>query len=317
MVKIVSLDKAAVNPGDLAWDDFNKLGEFVMYDRSTQDEAIERAKDAEIVLNNKVKLDRRVLSQLKKVKYIGLFSTGYDVVDIEYCKEHDIKVCNVPAYSSRSVAQLTVAMLLEAAMGVGLHNESVKNKEWANAKDFCYWKQDIIELDGLSIGIVGYGSIGKYVANICNALGMKVYAYNRNHEIKEDYVTKVSLDELFKLSDVISLHCPLNKDSKELINKKNISLMKDNVIIINTARGGLINEEDLVEALDNNKVKAYCADVLKEEPPKLDNKLSLHPKTYITPHIAWASYSARSRLLKIAAQNIKNFLDGNTTNNVY
>ncbi len=313
--KIVVLDGNAVNPGDISWAPISSKGDFTLYPRSTQAQAIERARDADIVINNKVKLDEHVLSQLPNLKYIGLLSTGYDVVDIEYAKSKGIVVCNVPAYSSRSVAQLTIALLLELVMNVGGHSQSVHQGDWSKCPDFCYWLGDIIELDGKTIGLVGYGSIARYVAVIARSLGMRVLAYNRSGVVDENAEFS-PLDRLLAESDIVSLHCPLNNDSRQMIDSTALSKMKVGSYLINTARGGLVVEKDVVDALDSGKLAGYASDVLAQEPPQADNLLAGHPKAVITPHIAWASVSARERLLAVASQNIKSFLAGSPINQV-
>ena len=315
-MKIVVLDGNAVNPGDLSWEELEKLGEVTVYPRSSRQAAIERARDADIVLNNKVKLDQELLSKLDNLKYIGLLSTGYDVVDVEYAKSRNIPVCNVPKYSSASVAQLTIALLLELSMGVGKHDRSVKAGDWADCSDFCYTVQSIEELDGKSIGLVGYGSIGACVAKIAGALGMKVYGYNRKGVVDTSAEYK-ELDWIMENCDVISLHCPLGADNAKMINKQTIDKMKDGAIVINTARGGLVDEEAVVGALDSGKLAGYAADVSASEPPSKDNRLLNHAKAIITPHIAWASVSARKRCLKIACDNVRKFLEGEVVNCVY
>ncbi|MGN0797798.1 MAG: D-2-hydroxyacid dehydrogenase [Christensenellales bacterium] len=314
--KIVVLDGNAVNPGDLSWEELEKLGEVTVYARSSREEAIERAKDADIILDNKVKLDRELLSKFVNLKYIGLLSTGYDVVDVRYAKSRNIPVCNVPKYSSASVAQLTIALLLELCMGVGKHDRSVKDGQWAECPDFCYTVQSIEELDGKSIGLIGYGSIGACVAKIASALGMKVYGYNRKGMV-DDNAEYRGLDWIMENCDVISLHCPLGTDNAKMIDKQAIDKMKDGVIVINTARGGLVDEEAIADALDSGKLAGYAADVAASEPPSKDNRLLSHSKAIITPHIAWASVSARQRCLSIACDNVKKFLEGKVVNCVY
>lgn len=314
-MKIVVLDGYTTTGEDLSWKEFEGLGEFVYYDRTSPEELIERAKDAEIIIDNKVILDRQVLEQLPKLKYICLLSTGFNVVDLEYAKSRNIPVTNIPGYSTKSVAQLTFAFILELAMGVGNHSKSVSQGDWTKCKDFCYRVQDITELDGKTIGLIGYGSIAREVAKIANAFGMNVLAYRRT-KINDDIADMVGLDELYAKSDIISLHCPINKDSEKIINAQSIAKMKDGVLIINTARGGVVDEEAVRKGLDSNKIGGYAADVLSQEPPKATNCLLGAPRCYITPHIAWASKEARSRLMKIALENLKGFLSGNMQNRV-
>ncbi|MDE6210584.1 MAG: D-2-hydroxyacid dehydrogenase [Clostridia bacterium] len=315
-MKIVILDGYTTDEGELSWGELEKLGEVSYYERTPADKVVERAKDADILISNKVILSKEVLTQLDKLKYIGLLSTGFNVVDLDYAKQRGIPVCNIPDYSTKSVAQLTVALLLEIAMGVGKHSQSVKNGDWSACKDFCYRIQDITELDGKTIGLVGYGAIAQEVAKISSALGMNVLAYRRTH--CEDGIAKmVSLDELYGKSDVISMHCPMNVDSDKMIDECAISKMKDGVIILNTARGGVVDEAAVRRALDSGKIAGYGADVLSVEPPTVDNALIGAPNCYITPHIAWASREARSRLMRIAIDNVKGFLNGNIKNCVY
>ena len=254
------------------------------------------------------------MSQLDKLKYIGLLSTGYNVVDLDYAKQRDIPVCNIPNYSTKSVAQLTVALILEIAMGVGKHSQSVSQGDWTSCKDFCYTVQSITELDGKTIGLVGYGAIAKEVAKISNALGMNVIAYRRTPCSGDGGAKIVALDELYSKSDIVSMHCPMNKDSDKMIDEKAIGKMKDGVIIINTARGGVVDEIAVRSGLDSGKIAGYGADVLSSEPPQKDNALQNAPNCYITPHIAWASREAKSRLMRIAIDNVKGFLNGNVKN---
>ncbi|MDE6605545.1 MAG: D-2-hydroxyacid dehydrogenase [Clostridia bacterium] len=315
-MKIVILDGYTTDEGELSWGELEKLGEVSYYERTPADKVVERAKDADILISNKVILSKEVLTQLDKLKYIGLLSTGFNVVDLDYAKQRGIPVCNIPDYSTKSVAQLTVALLLEIAMGVGKHSQSVNNGDWSACKDFCYRIQDITELDGKTIGLVGYGAIAQEVAKISSALGMNVLAYRRTH--CEDGIAKmVLLDELYSKSDVISMHCPMNVDSDKMIDECAISKMKDGVIILNTARGGVVDEAAVRRALDSGKIAGYGADVLSVEPPTVDNPLIGAPNCYITPHIAWASREARSRLMRIAIDNVKGFLNGNIKNCVY
>lgn len=315
-MKIVILDGYTTDEGTMSWDELAKLGELSYYERTLPEQRLERAKDAEILISNKVILDRQLLEQIPKLKYIGLLSTGYNVVDLEYAKERNIPVCNIPDYSTKSVAQLTIALLLELTMAVGKHNASVVGGDWSRCKDFCYRVQDIIELDGKTIGLIGYGAIAKEVAKSAQALGMKVLAYRRTRFDSDGIAQSVSLDTLLAQSDVISLHCPMNKDSDKMLDGNAIAKMKDGVLIINTARGGVVDEIALREGLDSGKIGGYGADVLSTEPPK-ENPLIGAPRCYITPHIAWASKEARSRLMNIAIDNVKSFIDGKIKNCVY
>ncbi len=316
-MKIVILDGYTTDEGDLSWGELADMGELSYYERTSPDQVVERAKDAEILIVNKVLLDKKVLEKLPRLKYIGLLSTGYNVVDIEYAEQRGIPVCNIPDYSTKSVAQLTLALLLELTMGVGLHSGKVRQGEWSACKDFCFRSQDIIELDGKTVGLIGYGAIAKEVAKIACALGMKVLAYRR-HKFEDDaYAEYADLDRLYSESDVISLHCPMNSDSDRIIDAKAISAMKDGVIIINTARGGVVDECAVRSGLDCGKIGGYAADVLSSEPPSVENPLLGAPRCYITPHMAWASREARSRLMEIAIDNVRAYLDGKIKNCVY
>ena len=315
-VKIVILDGYTTDERDLSWGELEELGQLDYYERTPADKVVERAKDADILISNKIILSKEVLSQLDKLKYIGLLSTGYNVVDLEYAKQRGIPVCNIPNYSTKSVAQLTVALLLEIAMGVAKHSQSVQSGDWSAGKDFCNRAQDITELDGKTLGLVGYGAIAREVAKIADALGMRVLAYRRTPS-QDGVAQMVGLDELYRRSDVISMHCPMNSDSDKMIDAAAISKMKDGVIILNTARGGVVDEFAIRRGLDSGKIAGYGADVLSTEPPSEDNPLIGAPNCYITPHIAWASREARSRLMRIAIDNVRSFLAGNIKNCVY
>ena len=318
-MKIVMLDSYTTNPGDLSWEDFEKLGDFTAYDRTTAELTVERAKDAEIVITNKTLLPKSVLEKLPKLKYIGLLSTGYNVVDIEYAKEKNIPVCNVPTYSTLAVAQLTFALILEIYNRVALHNDAVHAGEWANSSDFCFWKTPLIELGGKTIGIIGFGKIGNAVAKIADAFGMNILCYvPRKKEAPAIKNFKfVSLDELLRGSDIVSLHCPLTPETEKMVNADFISKMKKNAILINTSRGAAIDEDALAKALKNGDILAAGVDVLSCEPPRKDNPLLSCDNCIITPHIAWAGYETRQRLVSIVYDNLKSFLDGKVQNNVW
>lgn len=314
-MKIVILDGYSANPGDLSWKPLEEIGELTVYDRTKPEETIERAKDAEIVLTNKVLIKRPEIEQLPKLKYIGVLATGYNVVDVEAAHEHGIIVTNVPAYSTESVAQMVFSHLLT----VTNHTEhyAIQNRagKWTASPDFCYWDTTLTELAGKTFGIVGLGNIGQRVAAIANAFAMKVVAYTSKAADKlPSYINKRTMEELLAESDVLSLHCPLTPDTKHLINRQTLGLMKPSAILINTGRGPLINDEDVAEALKNNRLRAFCADVLTEEPPKADNPLLSCENAFITPHIAWASNEARIRLIDIAIGNVKAFTEGKPQN---
>ena len=315
-MKIVILDGYPATRGDYNYDFLKKYGEVVCYPRTPYELIAERAKDADIVLANKIVIDKPIFDKLPKLKMIAMLGTGYNSIDIKTAKERGIYVCNIPKYSSPSVAQFTIALLLEIANQVGLHNDSVKAGEWANCPDFCYNKTKQIELLGKTIGLIGYGDIAKQVAVIAKAFGMKVLGYRRSGG-NDPYAEIVSLDYLLKNSDIISLHCPLNNESDKLICNRTIKKMKDGVIIINTARGGLVNEIELAENLKSGKVLAYGGDVLTKEPPEKDNPLFSCPNAFITPHLAWATVEARGRLMEIMESNIAGFVNGKVINNVW
>lgn len=309
MAKIVVLDGSAVMQKDKTFDFLKEYGELICYEHTPKELIKDRIKGAEIILTNKVIIDKEVIDFSPSLKFVSVLATGYNVVDCSYARQKNIIVSNVPAYSSDSVAQHTFALILELCAQSGLHSRAVYNNEWCKAEDFCLCLTPIIELKNKVIGIIGYGSIGKAVAKIAEAFGMKVLIHNRT-----PFECCVSLEELFSNSDIITLHCPLTDSNKKMINKEAIALMKKSAIIINTARGGLIDEDALADALNNNLIGGFGADVLSEEPPKESNKLLKAKNTVITPHIAWASSEARGRLLDITAQNIKKFLDGEPIN---
>ena len=313
-MKIVILDGYSANPGDLSWQPLAQIGALTVYDRTKPEETIERAKDAEIVLTNKVLIKRPEIEQLPKLKYIGVLATGYNVVDVEAAREHGIIVTNVPAYSTESVAQMVFSHLLT----VTNHTEhyAIQNRagKWTASSDFCYWDTTLTELAGKTFGIVGLGNIGQRVAAIANAFGMNVMAYTSKPADKlPSYIGKRTLNELLAESDVLSLHCPLTPDTKHLINSQTLALMKPTAILINTGRGPLINDDDVADALQGNRLRAFCADVLTEEPPK-DNPLLKCENAFITPHIAWASNEARIRLIDVAINNVRAFVDGKYQN---
>lgn len=316
-MKIVILDGYTTNSGDLSWDSIKQLGDLTVYDRTSNDQIINRCQDAEAVLTNKVILTAEIISALPKLKYIGVMATGYNVVDIDAARSRGIVVTNVPAYSTASVAQLVFAHLLNIASQVALHDSQVHEGKWVNSVDFCFYAAPLIELDGKQIGIVGLGQIGSAVARIAQAMGMKVAAYtSKSQEQLGDGITKMSLEQLFATSDVVTLHCPLTPDTKYIVNADRLATMKANAIIINTGRGPLVNEQDLADALNNGTIAAAAVDVLSCEPPKADNPLLTAKNCHITPHIAWASQAARTRLIATLASNLQAFINGNPVNNV-
>ena len=314
-MKIVVLDGYTLNPGDLSWEDLKKLGDLTVYDRTPNDKIIERIGNAEIVFTNKVPITREVLEKTN-IKYIGVLATGYDVVDINAAKEKGIPVTNIPTYGTASVAQMVFAHILEICHHVAAHSEAVKAGEWTNNPDWCFWKYPLIELADKNMGVIGYGRIGQAVGKIAQAFGMKVLAHDKyqNKDLESETMKYVDLDELLKNSDVISLHCPLTEENRGIINKSTIAKMKDSVIIINTARGQLIVEEDLAEALNQGKVYAAGLDVVSKEPIEEDNPLLKAKNIFITPHIAWAPKESRQRLMDIAVENLRAFLEGRPVN---
>lgn len=314
-MKIVVLDGYTLNPGDLTWEGLERLGELIVYDRTPEDKVIERIGDAEIIFINKVKITREILDQTN-VKYIGVLATGYNVVDLDAAKQKGVLVSNIPTYGTASVAQMVFALLLEICHHVGAHDAAVKSGDWANKADFCFWNYPLIELAGKTMGILGYGRIGQTTGTIAQAFGMKVLAYNQhpNKSLESDTMKFVGLDELFSESDIISLHCPLLDSTKGIINKSSIGKMKGGVIIINTSRGQLIVEADLAEALNSGKVYAAGADVVSVEPIEEDNPLLNAKNIFITPHIAWAPIESRRRLMNIAVENLKFYMNGNPEN---
>ena len=311
-MKIVILDGHVENPGDLSWEPLAQLGEVTVYDRTAPKDVIARIGDAPIVITNKTVITREIFDACPAIRYVGVLATGYNVVDIAAAKERGIIVTNVPAYSTQAVAQFTMALLLEICHHVGRHSDSVHAGKWSACQDFAYWDYPLIELAGKTIGIIGYGRIGQATAKAAQALGMKVIAYSR-HGQGEPYVP---LEELYAQADVISLHCPLTAENTGMINRETIAKMKDGVILLNTARGALINEADLREALLSGKVYAAAADVAAVEPIPADSPLLGLPNMIFTPHIAWACYETRQRLMDIAVDNVRQFLNGTPVNNV-
>lgn len=312
MEKIIVLDGAVENPGDLSWEPLAALGELTVYDYTAPKDVIARIGDAALILTNKTVITADIMAACPKLRYIGVLATGYNVVDIAEAKTRGIVVTNVPAYSTDTVAQFTMALLLEIALHVGEHSRAVHGGKWSACRDFAFWDYPLMELKGKTFGIVGYGSIGKAVAKLAEAFGMKVLAYSRHGA--ENYHTE--LDELYAKSDVVSLHCPLTAENAGMINRETIAKMKDGVILLNTARGGLINESDLRAALLSGKVYAAASDVVSAEPIKADNPLLGVPNMIITPHIAWAALEARQRLMDVATDNVRQYLAGKTQNNV-
>lgn len=312
-MELVILDGYTLNPGDISFDKLNEIAEVTVYDRTPPELVIERIGDAEFILTNKTLITNEVLKSTK-LKYIGLLSTGVNVVDIKVARDLGITVTNVPAYSTDAVAQFTFALLLNACHHVADHSRGVHNKEWCRSADFCYWNSPLIELKGKTIGLIGYGAIGQAVSKIALAFGMNVIFFNRSQKPRAENCRQVSLEDLLSNADIISLHCPFTDETHEIINKNTISQMKDGVILLNTSRGPLLNEQDVANALEIEKIAYLGVDVVSVEPMKEDNPLLEAKNSCITPHIAWAAKETRERLLSIVIDNIKGYLSDNPQN---
>lgn len=314
-MKIVVLEADAVIPKREAWSRMCDLGEVVLYPQTTAAEVVDRLADADIAITNKVLINKTVMAQLPKLKYIGVLATGYNVVDIEEARNRGIVVTNIPAYSTDSVAQMVWAHVLNITNRVGYYAEQNRNGRWAENKYFCYYDFQHDELAGKTFGIVGLGNIGMAVARIALAFGMKVIAYTSKTELPEG-ISRVDMDSLFRESDVISLHCPLTKDTQNLVNRNRLKQMKPTAIIINTSRGLVIDEQAVADALNDGTIAAFGCDVLSSEPPKANNPLLTARNSFITPHIAWATVQARKRLVDICTENIEAFINGSPINQV-
>ena len=316
-MKIVVLDGYGLNPGDLSWSGMEALGEFTVYDRTAPSELLERSEGAEVLITNKTLITTENMAELPNLKYIGVLATGYNVVDIDAAKARGIVVTNIPAYSTNSVAQMVFAHVLNITQHVGHYADENAKGRWSSNADFCYWDTNLVELDGKKMGIVGLGNIGKATARIALAFGMEVLAYTSKEQKDLPLgVKKVTLDELFAESDVLSLHCPLTPDTKEMVNANRLRMMKPNAILINTGRGPLVNEQDLADALNEGRIAGAGLDVLSVEPALANNPLLSAKNCFITPHIAWATKEARTRLMDIAVNNLKSYQEGNIINNV-
>ena len=314
-MKIVILDGYSINPGDLDWKQIEEIGELTVYDRTAPEDIVSAVGDAEIVLTNKVVFTAEIMDRLPQLKYIGVLATGYNVVDVVAAAERGIIVTNIAAYSTDSVAQMTFAHLLNITNRVGHYGKQVKNLRWSSNKDFCYWDTKLMELAGKTMGIIGFGKIGMRVAEIARCFGMDVFVVtHRNSADLPEGIQKTTLDGVLAVSDVLSLHCPLNDETREIINEATLAKMKPTAILINTGRGALINEDAVAKALCAGTLAGFGADVLCQEPPSADNPLFKAPNCYITPHTAWATSEARRRLVAIAAQNIKAFIEGTPIN---
>lgn len=314
-MRIIVLDGYTLNPGDLSWEEIEELGELTVYSRTETKNILQRSKDAEIILTNKTPLSSDLINQLPNLKYIGVLATGYNVVDVRAACKRGITVCNIPAYSTESVAQMVFAHILAITNHVEYYTEKNRQGQWCQSADFCYWDAPLTELASKKIGIIGLGNIGKAVARIAIAFGMKVYAYTSKPQSEcGNDIEKSSLDDLFVQCDIISLHCPLTEDTKCLINEKRLASMKPSAILINTGRGALVDEQAVADALNSGRIAAFGCDVLNTEPAQSHNPLLTAKNIYITPHIAWATVEARQRLMKICAANIRAFLEGKPQN---
>ena len=314
-MKIVVLDGYGVNPGDLSWETLEALGDVEVYPRTAPEDVIDRCFNAEIILTNKVVINKQILVSLPRLKYIGVLATGYNVVDVDTASDLDIFVTNIPAYSTDSVVQMTFAHILTMTNRVEHYTQQNRNGRGSNNPDFVYWDTPLIELAGKTMGIVGLGNIGMKVAQLARCFGMEVYAFtSKASSLLPEGIQKTTFEGLLSVSDILSLHCPLNRSTREMINASSLAKMKEGALLINTGRGPLVNEADVAEALRSGHLGGYGADVMCQEPPAEDNPLFSAPNAYITPHIAWATFEARKRLIAIAVGNVKAFIDGNPVN---
>lgn len=314
-MNIVVLDGYGLNPGDLSWDALSGLGKLTVYPRTPKNNVLERSKEADIILTNKVVIDKAVISSLPRLKYIGVLATGYNVVDLQAAASRGIVVTNIPAYSTDSVVQMTFAHLFNVTNRIGHYAGENSEGRWSRSEDFCYWDTPLHEVAGKTMGIVGLGNIGRKVACIARAFGMDVFAYtSKNSASLPEGIQKTTLEGLLAVSDVLSLHCPLTDSTRNIINAGSLARMKRGAILINTGRGPLVDEQAVADALTEGQLGAYCADVMCQEPPAEDNPLFSVPNAYITPHVAWATYEARTRLMDIAVENVRAFIGGAPVN---
>lgn len=315
-MNIVVLDGYTLNPGDISWDGLSSLGNLTVYDRTPEDKIVERSKDAAFLFTNKTPLRENVLQALPDLKYIGVLATGYNVVDIDYARSRGIPVTNIPGYGTASVVQMTIALLLELCQHVQLHSDSVRASDWSRSPDFCYWKTPLIELEGKTLGIIGFGRIGQQVADVGGSLGMNIMgsARTRSDQSARKNFRWADIPEILRESDVVSIHCPLFPETQGLINAESLRTMKPSAFLLNTSRGPIIVDQDLADALNNDIIAGAGIDVLSVEPPSADNPLFKAKNCIITPHIAWATKEARSRLMKMAEENLSKFVSGNPVN---
>ena len=315
-MKLVILDGYCLNHGDLSWEPLTSQGEATVYDRTPYELIVPRMGDASIMITNKCRIDRSVIDALPALRYIGVLATGYDNIDVAYCKERGIAVSNIPAYSTESVVQAFFGLLIELYAGIGMHADTVREGEWSRVSDYCYYKKQTHELFGKTLGIIGFGRIGRRIGEVAAAFGMEVLAYARHRRFEEKDFRYATLDELYAESDIISLNCPLTDENAGMINADSIAKMKPSAVIVNTARGGLIDEAALAEALNSGRIRGAALDVLAKEPAREDNPLLTAKNVVITPHIAWATVEARSRLMRIAADNLAAYLEGRELNRI-
>lgn len=315
-MKIVVLDGYTLNPGDLTWDKLKQLGEVILYDRTPSEKVLERASGAEIILTNKTPVSKEVIRQLPDLKYIGVLATGYNIIDIDAARQQEIIVSNAPGYSTDSVVQMTFALLLELTLRVQRHSDSVLAGKWAGSPDFCYWDFPLVELSGKTFGIIGFGHIGQKVADVAGAFGMKIIANSRTQSNQSHRANFkwVSVPELMAEADVVSIHCPLFPETKGMINKDSLKRMKRSAYLLNTSRGPIVIDQDLADALNNDMIAGAGIDVLSTEPPQKDNPLFNAKNCLITPHISWATFEARTRLMDIVVNNLSAYISGNPVN---
>ena len=314
-MKIVILDGYSVNPGDLSWEELEECGDLTVYDRTNTEDILKRTKNADAILTNKVVISSEIINKLPNLKYIGVLATGYNVVDIEAAKKRGITVTNVPAYSTNSVVQMTFAHILNLTNRVAHYAHENRKGKWSASPDFCYCDTNLGEIAGKTLGVVGLGNIGYKVACIARDFGMDVFACtSKNSADLPDGIQKVTFNGLLGISDILTLHCPLTPQTKEMINKDTLSQMKRGALLINTGRGALVNDKDVAQALCEGQLGGYGADVMTQEPPKPDNPLLSAPNAYLTPHIAWATLEARKRLVSIASANVAAFVQGSPKN---
>ncbi|MEJ2701248.1 MAG: D-2-hydroxyacid dehydrogenase [Sedimentisphaerales bacterium] len=314
-MKIVVLDGYTLNPGDLSWSALEALGDCTIYDRTPTEQIVPRARQAEIVLTNKTPLSAQTIAGLTKLKYISVLATGYNIVDVEAAHERDIPVSNVPLYATESVAQMVFAHLLNLALNVAHHAQTVRDGRWSSSVDFCYWDTPLVELQGLTMGIIGFGRIGRATAKLARAFGMNVIVYDVTTPSEmPDGCRLVELEDVFRESDVVSLHCPLTPQTEKLVSAERLALIKPTAYLINTSRGALIDERALADALNEDRIAGAGLDVLSVEPPDQDNPLLTAKNCHLTPHIAWATRAARQRLLRVSVDNVAGFLTGRPQN---